>query len=98
MFNAYMGHTVVLIKKDGTRAWGERGQSRLTVRARVEDKKSLIRNGTGELVMLKAVVYIKEVDLSPSDRVEIDGVEHAILTIEKQRSFTKTSIMEVGVG
>ena len=98
MFNAYMTDDVVLLRKTGTAAWGEKETDRVTVRARVEDKNILIRNTTGEMVMVQAIVYLHEIDLDPGDKIEIDGVSHPILTIKKNKAFSRTQIMEVGIG
>jgi len=98
MFNSYMTDFVVLVKRIGGASWGEKSYIRKTVQARIEDKNILIRNGAGESVMLKAVVLIKETELSIGDRMEINEIEHPVLTIKKDKSFSKTAIMEVGIG
>ena len=98
MFKAYMTEDVTLIKKTGNATWGEKTTERTKVKARVEDKNFLFRSGAGEDVAVKAVLYLTDFDMIPSDRVVIKGVEHPILYIKKCKAFSKTLMMEVGLG
>lgn len=98
MLNAYMTDKVTVIRKVGNASWGEKSTRQKTVRARVEDKKSLYRNAAGEMVAVQAVIYINEIDIIPSDKIIVDGVEHSILSIKKLKSFSKTGTLEIGIG
>lgn len=98
MFRAYMADDVILVRKTGVATWGEKSTNRKQVKARVEDKNVLVRGAAGENILTSAVVYINDIDLIPSDRITINGVEHPILSIKKHKSFSRTGIMEVGIG
>jgi hypothetical protein len=98
MLNAYKNADVVLIRKTGTMTWGEKSTGRKTVRARVEDESKLIRNTAGENVLVKAVVYLTDIDLQVGDRIEIEDVEYPILYLKRHKSFARTLVLEVGIG
>jgi len=98
MFNTYMSDSVILKRRTGTTSWGEKTTTRKTVSARVEDKHILIKDATGQDIMLQAVVYIKSTTLAVGDTITIDAVDHPVMTIRKVKAFSRVLCLEVGVG
>lgn len=98
MFNSYFLDSVVLVEKSGSSSWGEKTETEITVKARVEYKNKLVRNSAGEQVVSAAMVYMRDRTLSPGSRIKIDGVEHSILNVVKHRSFRNNAMLEVQVG
>jgi hypothetical protein len=93
-----MPDEVVLVRKSGDMTWGEKDTNRKTVRARVEEKNALIYITAGENKVLTALITIKEINVNLGDKVEIEGVEHPILSIKKLRAFNRTLALELGIG
>ena len=70
----------------------------VAVKARVEWSNKLIRNSQGEQVVAAALVYLSGDITAPTnaDRITIDGVEHAIMRVDKKTDFS-TSHYEVWI-
>ena len=62
----------------------------VAVKARVEWSNKIIRNTQGEQVVAAARVYLAGDITAPTnaDRITIDGVEHAIMRVDKKAAFS----------
>lgn len=98
MFNAYLLDTVNIIEDTGDSVWSEKSTKSTTISARVETKTKLVKDSSGEQVVSVAVVSMKDRILSPSSMIEIDGVKHPILRIDKKRAFRNMVTLEVQIG
>jgi hypothetical protein len=90
MIRAYMTDPVTLRILSGRDAWQEPAWNSLPVMAKVEWGSRLVRNAKGEQVTAAAVVYLPPSvsQITHEDRVMIDGIEHAIIRIERKEDFS----------
>lgn len=98
MFDAYMTDTVILVKRASSTSWGEASETETSVKARVDWKNRMVRDFKGEQVVSSAVVYLNDTTLNAYDRIKIDSIERPILSIQKNRAFSKNVILEVYIG
>lgn len=112
MISAYCVDDITIIRYGGYDSWNEPlATTDIDVKGKIEYKTRLVRDITGEGVvagtagaaMSSAMVRFPEsIDsdlgrgLSHEDRLKFDGVEHAILKIDKPKAFS-SPIYEVYV-
>ena len=70
--------------------WNTPTYTNVTVKGRVEWSNKLIRNAQGEQVVSAALVYLGGDIVEPTnaDKIVIDGVEHAIMRVDKKTDFS----------
>ncbi|MFA5430523.1 MAG: hypothetical protein WC329_05150 [Candidatus Omnitrophota bacterium] len=91
MISAYLTDEIVIRYLSTLDQWNTGVFNDVTVMARVEWSNKLVRNTQGELVVASAKVYLSgDIDQAPTlaDRILIDGVEHAIMRVDKKTAFS----------
>lgn len=104
MISAYCIDDIIIIRSGGKDSWGEPlAPTEIPVKGKIEYKTKLIRDlkgegvvaGTAGAVTASVMVLFPESindvlfrDLSHEDRLKFDGVEHAILKIDKPKAFS----------
>ena len=98
MITAYLVDDVVIRYLDTLDPFNTATYTDVAVKARVEWSNKLIRNTQGEQVVAAALVYLAGDVTAPTnaDRITIDGVEHAIMRVDKKTAFS-TSHFEVWI-
>ncbi len=92
MIGAYLVDAVTLKHLTGRDQWQEPTWTTLALMGRVDWSNNLVRNAQGEQVVSAALVYLPGTvaAVTNDDRIIIDGVEHAIIKIEKKVDFSKS--------
>ena len=90
MIGAYLIDDVIIKNLVSLDQWQEPTWSTVAVKCRIEWASKLIRNAQGEQVVSAALVYFDSdvVGLTIDDRIIIDGVEHAIMRVDKRTDFS----------
>ena len=96
MIKAYLIDSIQIKYLSALDQWQEPTWNTVAVKARVEYQNKLIRNAQGEQVVSAALVYLSGNIIVPTnaDRVIIEGIEHAIMRVDKKTDFS-TSHYEV---
>jgi len=96
MIGAYLIDSISIKYLTVLDQWNTPTYSLVAVKARVEYQNKLIRNAQGELVVSGSLVYLAGDIVAPTtaDRIIIDGIEHAIMRVDKKTDFS-TSHFEV---
>lgn len=88
MIDAYLTDTVTIVRvtldgfNHGARA------TVATPKAFIQNVRRVVRVPAGQDVLSSANVFVKaNVDVRPTDLIQIDGIDHAILRIDKARDF-----------
>ena len=98
MIGAYMIDDLTLRYLSALDQWNTPTFADVSVMGRVEWSDRLIRSAKGEQVISSALVYLPA-DITPittADRVLVDGVEHAIIRVDKKTDFS-TSHFEIWI-
>lgn len=90
MISAYLVDDVVIRYLTALDQWNTATYTDVSVKARVAWSNKLIRNSQGEQVVAAALVYLAGDITAPTnaDRITIDGVEHAIMRVDKKAAFS----------
>ena len=90
MITAYLIDDVILRNLVSLDEWNTAVYSDVAVKARVDWSNKIIRNAQGEQVVAAARVYLAGDITAPTnaDRITIDGVEHAIMRVDKKTDFS----------
>jgi uncharacterized protein with ACT and thioredoxin-like domain len=90
MISAYLIDEIVIKNLVSLDQWNEPTWATVTVKGRIEWASKLIRNAQGEQVVSAALVYFGSdvAGLTIDDRIVIDGVEHAIMRVDKKTDFS----------
>lgn len=98
MITAYLVDDIVIRYLDTLDPFNTATYTDVAVKARVEWSNKLIRNAQGEQVVAAALVYLAGDITAPTnaDRITIDGVDHAIMRVDKKAAFS-TSHFEVWI-
>ena len=90
MLSAYLIDPVTLRHMAGRDEWQTPTWTDLALMGRVEWSNKLIRNAKGEQVVAAARVYLPATvaAITNDDRIIIEGVEHAIIEVQKQTDFS----------
>jgi len=90
MISAYLIDDISIKYLTALDQWQEPTWSTVAVKAKVEWQDKLIRNAQGEQVVSAALVYLAGDITAPTnaDRIVIDGVEHAIMRVDKKTDFS----------
>ncbi len=96
MIRAYLIDSISIKYLSALDQWQEPTWNTVAVKARVEWQDKLIRNTQGEQVISAALVYLAGDVTAPTnaDRIIIEGIEHAIMRVDKKTDFS-TSHFEV---
>jgi len=98
MISAYLVDSISIKYLTAFDQWNTPTYTTVAVMARVEWQNKLIRNAQGEQVVSGALVYLAGDIVAPTnaDRITIEGVEHAIMRVDKKTDFS-TSHYEVWI-
>ncbi|MCK9598016.1 MAG: hypothetical protein M0R06_03180 [Sphaerochaeta sp.] len=98
MIGSYLIDDVTIRNLVSLDQWNTPTYTDVAVKARVDWQDRLIRNAQGEQVVSAALVYFDNdvAGLTIDDRITIDGVEHAIMRVDKKTDFS-TSHYEVWI-
>lgn len=98
MITAYLVDDIVIRYLDTLDPFNTATYTDVAVKARVEWSNKLIRNTQGEQVVAAALVYLAGDITAPTnaDRITIDGVDHAIMRVDKKAAFS-TSHFEIWI-
>lgn len=98
MITAYLVDDIVIRYLDTLDPFNTATYTDVAVKARVEWSNKIIRNTQGEQVVAAALVYLAGDITAPTnaDRITIDGVDHAIMRVDKKAAFS-TSHFEVWI-
>ena len=90
MLNAYLIDPISIKYLTALDQWNVPTFSTVAVMARVEFQNQLIRNAQGEQVVAVGPVILPPDIVAPTnaDRIIIDGVEHAIMRVDKKAAFS----------
>ena len=100
MINAYLTDTMAIIRSGGYDIEGEPlTPTNIPVAGRFVNKSRLVKkqsNPAGEEVVASASIMLALQSLTLEDRILYNGVEYAIVSIEKKRHFSEV-FLEVWV-
>lgn len=89
MINAYLIDTIVLHQAGAKDKYGDPGlDAEIPLKGMVKIGTALVKDIKGENVYSSMSVLIKSRAVSLEDFIEFEGVEYAILSIRKPRSFS----------
>ncbi len=90
MIGSYLIDDVTIRNLVSLDQWNTPTYTDVAVKARVDWQDRLIRNAQGEQVVAAARVYLAGDITAPTnaDRITIDGVEHAIMRVDKKTDFS----------
>jgi len=90
MISAYLIDDISIKYLTALDQWNVPTYMTVAARARVEWQDKLIRNAQGEQVVSAALVYLAGDIVAPTnaDKIIIDGVEHAIMRVDKKTDFS----------
>lgn len=97
MISAYMVDDIIIVRDGGYDSWQEPlASTNIDTKGKIDYKTRMIRNLEGEQVVSSAMICLHEVntvglmgrELTHEDSLIFDGVEHAILTINKPKAFS----------
>lgn len=88
--NAYLIDPVTLRRFVSRDDWNKPTYTNVALMGRVEWQTKLVRDFKGEEVISAALVYLDNTvsSVTNMDRIILDGVDHAILRIDKRTDFS----------
>jgi len=97
MLNAYLIDPITLRHMASRDEWQTPTWTDLALMGRVEWSNKLVRNSRGEEVVSAARVYLpgSVSAVTNDDRIIIDGVEHAIISVQKRVFVAMISHWEI---
>jgi len=105
MSGAYDVDEITIVRYGGYDSWNEPlASTDIKVKGKIEYKTRLVRNLEGEEVVSSAKILLPETiddvlgrDLTHEDVLKFDGVEHAILSINKPKAFSSFFVFKYEV-
>lgn len=93
MIRAYCVDVITILRWQGKDSWGEPlDRVEVEVKGYTDWKTRLIRDISGEEVVSRGSVYIiYDGDLTHQDRIKIDSVEYAIITVRQVKDFSEVA-------
>jgi hypothetical protein len=90
MISAYLIDPITVRYLSTLDQWNTATYSDVATMARIEWSDKLIRNAKGEQVVSAALVYLGGDIVAPTnaDRIVIEGIEHAIMRVDKKTDFS----------
>jgi hypothetical protein len=93
MIRAYLVDSITILRWNDDDKWNEdNARIEVNINGYVDWKTRLIRDINGEEVVSSGSAYILyDENLTHKDRLKIDGVEYAIITVKPLKDFSRTA-------
>lgn len=97
---AYLNQTVSLARRTGSDAYGSPAWAAgTTVKARVQQRKRMVRNEAGEQVVSDLQVFLAPtVTVGEGDRITYSGGTYQVLAVSEEQGLSSTSHLVAWTG